>query len=161
MLPHLDFGPGWCPVPRKPGADCGHGAGPGGGASGAGHAWSWGQVCPSAPGERAKRLRRSAGCTSPLSVASWVSRRSGPGAGEHSPLSLVLPMGHAGVGKELPAPHLGSSVCFSSSQQDPALRQSRACLELFASHKASAGLLAAIRSSLVLVQLWLPSELAC
>lgn len=29
-LPRLDFGPGWCPVPRKPGGtgNCGHGAGP-------------------------------------------------------------------------------------------------------------------------------------
>lgn len=41
------------------------------------------------------------------------------------------------------APHLGSNVCFSSSQQDLALRQCQACLELFASHKASTRPLAA------------------
>lgn len=46
-------------------------------------------------------------------------------------------------GTEPLTPHLDSSVCFSSSQQDLALRQCQACLELFASHKASAGPVAA------------------
>lgn len=84
-------------------------------------------------------------------MAPWVSRRAGLGDREPSPASLMLPAGRAGVGREPPAPHLGSSVCFSSSQQDPALRQSWACLELFVSRKASDRLLAPVCSSLVLV----------
>lgn len=38
-LPRLDFGPGWCPVPRKPGAQETVGMELAPGASGSGHAW--------------------------------------------------------------------------------------------------------------------------
>lgn len=108
VLPQLDFGLGCCPVPGKPQCDCEQGAGP--------KSWPCVELglvlslCPGRVGGKVEMFSRV--------------RLHGPMGEQESWPGGWRALPSASHREEATPSHLGSSICLSSSHQDPALRWS-------------------------------------